>query len=101
MYAGQVDRLLTVFGRERLLVLQYERCRASFVAEALRTYEFLGLEPDAAQLEEEPPRPERDWGAGPDERRALGRRYVNDVRRLAELLPELDLGLWPNLKPLL
>ena len=101
MFAEQVDRLLGVFGRKRLLVLQYERCRASFAEEARRTYEFLGLDPDAAEVEKEQPRPQRDWGAGPDERRALGRRYLSDVRRLAELVPELDLELWPNLKPLL
>ena len=101
MYAEQMDRLLAVFGRRRVLVLQYERCRASFAEEARRTYEFLGLDPDAAQVEEEQPRPERDWGAGWDERRALGGRYLSDVRRLTELVPELDLELWPNLKPLL
>ena len=42
-YAQQVDWFLRHFPRERLLLLQYERCAADPQGEAARTYAFLGL----------------------------------------------------------
>ena len=44
-YASQVQSTLETFGRERVLILQYERCRAEYERELERTYAFLGLEP--------------------------------------------------------
>ena len=43
-YAGQVERVLEAFPRERVLILQYERCRAEYEGELERTYGFLGLD---------------------------------------------------------
>ena len=102
MYAGQIERLLDVFPRERVLVLQYERCQASFFEQARRTYAFLGVDPEfvpaAKQMQ---PRAASERDAGPADRRSLAERYVEDVRRLAELAPELDPELWPNIRPLI
>jgi hypothetical protein len=99
MYHGQVERVLELFGRERVLVLQYERCLDDPAGEMRRTQEFLGLEP----LDEPPeklggPRPSRGSRVGLEERmRAdLVELLAEDVQRLAGLCPELDLGLWPN-----
>jgi hypothetical protein len=93
-YFEPISRLLDVFGRDRVLVLQYERCREHSDAERRRTHEFLGLDPDRGLL---PPKRDPRERSLPDEDRArLAELYAPDVRRLAELLPELDVALWPS-----
>jgi hypothetical protein len=96
-YAGQVQRTLETFGRGRVLILQYERCRSDYERELERTYAFLGLEPSfrpaAPRLAPGSPR-ERDLPAA--ERERLGRDYAADVARLAEIAPEVDPALWPS-----
>jgi Sulfotransferase domain len=94
MYFEPIARMLEAFGRENLLVLQYERCLTAYGAELRRTHEFLGLDPDRGPA---PPRRkprERSLPAG--ERDRLAELYAPDVRRLAELVPQLDVSLWPN-----
>jgi hypothetical protein len=99
LYAGQMQRLIDTFGRERLLVLQYERCRESFTSEAHRTYEFLGVDPEFVPVAPNAaPRDARERDVTDAERRRLAERYAADVRRLAELLPEIDPELWPNMR---
>ena len=52
-YGRQVQRLLEVVGRERLLVLQYERCVRAPAEEFARTLRFLGVtdwQPDERML---------------------------------------------------
>jgi hypothetical protein len=95
MYFEPVARLLDTFGRDRVLVLQYERCRADYPSELRRTHEFLGLDPDRGFA---PPRREpRERSLADDERGRLAELYAPDVRRLSELLPDLDIALWPNM----
>jgi Sulfotransferase family len=99
LYARQVGRAFELFGRERVLVLQYERCRAEPLDEMQRMHRFLGVEP----LAELPRRAHRE----PRHRNptvALPERYRDDLRAwlaedvatLARLCPEVDLELWPN-----
>jgi hypothetical protein len=45
MYSQQLGRLFQLFGRERVLVLQHERCSTDPLGEMQRTQGFLGLEP--------------------------------------------------------
>jgi len=98
LYAKQLERLQELFGQERLLVLQYERCLAEPLGEMRRTQEFLGLEP----LAEAPPRLVKESSSAPKPemapvlREALHERLRDDVARTAELCPDLDLSLWPN-----
>lgn len=99
LYAEQLERLFALVPRERVLVLQFERCVADPEGELRRTWEFLGLGPaplPAGLIEErvnragaEPVLPE---GIAADARAAVR----GDLRRLRELLPELDFGLWPS-----
>jgi len=104
MYYGQVKRALEILGRDRVLVLQYERCVDDPLAQMQRTQRFLGLElleaiPDALErrvpsgilfpLGDNPPLPARL-------RSELTSALADDVRQVAELCPELDLGLWPS-----
>ena len=98
-YFEQVRGVLELYPRERVLILQHERCRADPLAEMRRTQEFVGLEP-LAELPEKLRQHKRPPGTKPElsgERRAeLVRRLRDDVARLAGLCPEIDLGLWPN-----
>jgi hypothetical protein len=95
-YARQLQRLYRFFPREQVLVLQFERCVADPRAELSRTYRFLGLDP--AFRPDLGARPETPLAVSPPEgvRRELVREYADDVAELCELVPELDLALWPN-----
>jgi Sulfotransferase family len=104
MYHAQVKRALEILGRDRVLVLQYERCVDDPLAEMQRTQRFLELEPLATMprelelrvpsgmifpLGDKPPLPARL-------RLELMSALADDVRQVAALCPELDLGMWPN-----
>ena len=104
MYYAQVKRALEILGRDRVLVLQYERCVDDPLTQMQRTQRFLGLEPlttipSALELRvasgilfplgERPPLPKRH-------RSELTSALADDVRQVAALCPELDLALWPN-----
>ncbi|HEV3048562.1 MAG TPA: sulfotransferase [Solirubrobacteraceae bacterium] len=90
--------LLRHFARERVLVLQYERCTREPLEQLRRTFEFLGLKdvehaPDlGARPEHQPSKPTLDDAT----RRAYVEFYEPEVGRLLEAFPELDASLWPN-----
>ena len=113
-YALQLRRLLRYYERDQILVLQLERCLEDPAGEYARALRFLGVD------DEFKPTALRD---GPVEqaRRVLGRAGVAplppkirrpelwpelatpllkhlepDVRDLLELVPELDISLWPD-----
>ncbi|HEV2061268.1 MAG TPA: sulfotransferase [Solirubrobacteraceae bacterium] len=99
-FATQLERLYRSFEPERVLVLQYERCRRDGVGEYQRTLRFLGL-PDHRR----PKRLERARGTTttgrklalwPDMDEALHAALDPEVGRLRDLVPDLDLALWPN-----
>ena len=99
LYSKQLERVFALFDRRQVLVLQYERCVADPLAEMGRTHEFLGLDP----LSELPPDLDRQVGEArekpeldPEIRDELISRLADDARRTAELVPELDLSLWPT-----
>ena len=99
LYSPQLRRLFELYPPERVLVLQYERCRVEPRAEMQRTQAFLGLEP----LTDVPPDLDRQVGGRrepaplADELRAeLGARLADDARQTAGLCPDVDLSLWPT-----
>jgi Sulfotransferase domain len=103
-YGRQVQRLVDVVGRERLLVLQYERCTRDAQAEYDRTLAFLRLEPyrlDPALLARRvnATEGEKEPLTAADEERLVAE-YAPDVRLLARLVPDLDLDLWPRFRQL-
>jgi hypothetical protein len=130
-FGAQVARLRRFFDPDRILVLQFERCRRDPVGQYRRTLEFLavrdttfaprrlrrkaagkpespgvaaflrlGLPPGTRRrvlerlgrpVVEQLPAPL--W---PDLEAALHTAFDPDVEALRELVPELDLSLWPN-----
>jgi hypothetical protein len=99
-YGRQVQRLLDVVGPERMLVLQYEQCARDPAGQFARTLEFLGLppyEPDPRLLRTRVNQTVGDKRAlsGKDER-SLVEEYEPEVRLLKQLVPDLDLSLWPR-----
>jgi hypothetical protein len=98
-YAEGLERLFRSFAPEQVLVLQYERCVLDMESELARTYRFLGLDdgfmpPLARRAVNVTLKPRVQLSAG--ERDDLVHRYEPDVMRLSQLVPELDLDLWPN-----
>jgi len=98
LYHAQISLLLRHFERSQLLVLQYERCVADPAAELRRTFAFLGLREDVsgAPLDAHPRRRDDKPDFDLRTRRAYAEAYGEDVARLGEAFPEIDLGLWAN-----
>ena len=99
-YASQLANLLEHFPRERVLVLQYERCCSAPGEELRRTYEFLGV--DAAHMPAKltaqagPRRPKPRLA--PEAERELVAALAPEVRALAERFSAIDLDLWPRFR---
>jgi Sulfotransferase family len=83
----------------QLLVLQYERCVADPAGELARTYRFLELDDKYLPGDLRVPR-SPTVGARPeltsDARRRLIDLYSADVTQLKEMVPDLDISLWPD-----
>jgi hypothetical protein len=98
LYAAMLKWLEPYVDRDRLLVLQLERCMLDPEGELRRTFEFLGLEP---HVEEDTGRPVNaarrpKLELDPDRRRVLVRAYESDVAELVGRYPEIDRSLWRN-----
>ena len=88
------------FGRDRLLILQFERCRLDPAGEYKRTLEFLGL-PEWLPEEEVLGKPVNGRQRQPspkalDEPADLVESLKEDVELLMSFVPDLDLSLWRN-----
>jgi hypothetical protein len=99
-YATQLKRVLAVHERERILILQYERCVTEPASEYRRTLAFLGVDPDHRNASFETARGTTQAASKhelwPDLMEALRATLAPEVAELATLVPELDLDLWPN-----
>lgn len=101
LYHRQLRRVLEYFDRDRLLVLQLERCREDPQREARRTYQFLGLDDTGFS----PPELSMRMGRTrvpkielhEHEIDALRSAYRDDALGLAQTFPEVDLSLWTTL----
>lgn len=99
-YATQLRRLWDFFPADQVLVLQYERCRLDPLGQYARTLRFLGVADDF-----EPPvtgelrgtttegSKEALWPDLADDLRAT---LEPEVSTLAEMVPDLELELWPS-----
>ncbi len=100
LYAPQLRRVLAAFPAEQVWVGQYEACRADPARELARTYAFLGLAPHELDAQtfrgEVNPTTREKFTPGARLQASLLEGYAADMAQLAELLPELDLSLWPS-----
>ena len=99
LYHLQLTGLLRHFDRSQILVLQYERCSEQPLAELRRTFEFIGVRDSAFEppdLDSAPQRQAEKPALDADTRAAYVRAYSDDVRRLLEAWPEVDVRMWPN-----
>jgi hypothetical protein len=97
-YRRALDRWLEHFGPDQLLVLQYEQCTAHPADQLRATFRFLDLPeftPPGLGTPTEAPSPTGST-LDADVRKRLVSVYESDVVALAERLPQIDLGLWPN-----
>jgi hypothetical protein len=98
LYHSHLMGLLGHFQRSQILILQYEKCTLDPIGELRRTFQFIGLEdtgfePDTqARPQEQADKPQPDAAT----RAAYVEAYSNDVARLLEAFPEIDVSLWPN-----
>jgi hypothetical protein len=100
LYAPQLRRVLAAFPVEHVFIGQYEACRADPRAQLARTYDFLGLSPfapdDSALAGEVNPTTRTKYEPPAGLQAALVSGYAPDLEQLAELVPDLDLSLWPT-----
>ncbi|HSC35336.1 MAG TPA: sulfotransferase domain-containing protein [Thermodesulfobacteriota bacterium] len=94
-----LSRLLSLFERDQILILQYEKCKLDIYTEISRTYKFLGI--DDGYKPANPGRPvNRIEHKIPDiteeERERLAGYYSPDVQAMKKLFPEIDISLWPE-----
>jgi hypothetical protein len=103
-YGRQIQRMVDAVGRDQILVLQYEQCVREPAAQFARTLDFLGAAP---YLPEERLLTIR-YNATVGTKGALAKKeeaelvaeYEPEVALLKELMPDLDLSLWPRFKHL-
>lgn len=98
-YAALLSRWLHYFRRDQILILQFERNVSATGAQIARTYEFLGLDStyEPTNLVTKVYKtPLAKVDLDDDTRRRLVDVYLPDVLQLKELVPDIDLSLWPN-----
>lgn len=103
-YGRQLQRLFETAGRDRILVLQYEVCVRDAANQFARTLDFLGVSPHTpderlVQMRINPTVGTKDALSAKDEQ-ALVAEYEPEVKLVKELVPEIDLSLWPRFKHL-
>lgn len=99
-YAVQLLWLLDAYPREQILVLQFEACNRDTQAQLDRTFDFLGLSHFSPSQELMDRHVNAAWlepvVLEPARRESLTQLYLPEVMRLKDLVPELDLTLWPS-----
>jgi len=104
LYFDRLEKLLALYDRSQLLVLQQEKCLLEPSVQFVRTLNFLGLDPSFAVPEwlvRAPVNRTTEASANSFElttrlRGDLTRLYQSDVARLMSAFAELDISLWPN-----
>lgn len=103
-YGFALRPYLEAFGREQMLILQFEKCREDPAREYKRTLQFLGLR-EWLPSEDVLGKPvnvstKRPSPKALDEPPDLVESLEDDVRLLISFAPEIDLSLWPNFRHL-
>jgi hypothetical protein len=97
-YHRHLDWWARYFDDDRMLVLQYELCARDPERQLAKTYRFLGLDdtfrPEALELRHSST--VRTVPLDADAAGRLAKIYSEDVARLSEHLPDLDMSLWTH-----
>lgn len=101
LYAHQLAYWLKFFSRSQLYVIQFEATLKDPAAKLRDTFQFLGLRemqlPETLFQKEMNARKARtDYVTPSHLRETLVERYTDEVLCMKDLVPELDLSLWPN-----
>lgn len=100
LYAPQLRRVFAAFPPEQVQIGQYEACRADPVSRIADTFAFLGLTPveleSATIAGEVNPTTHKRYEPSRSLRRSLSEGYAPDLIQLGDLVPSLDLSLWPT-----
>lgn len=99
-YVRSLDRWQQHFDRDRILVLQYERCLTDVAGQLKATTAFLGLGPEALDVDHPPVPPRPSTPLDGELHARLVALYRSDVEALRDRLPDFDLSLWPNFRHL-
>jgi hypothetical protein len=103
-YGHALRPYVEAFGKDRILIQQFERCLMDPDAELQRTLAYLGLSewhppPEILGKQVNVSR-KRPSPAALDEPPDLVETLEADVRELMTFAPEIDLSLWPNFRHL-
>jgi hypothetical protein len=103
-YGFALRRYIEAFGRDQLLILQFEQCLMDPAGEYQRTLQFLGLpewlpDPEILGKRVNVSR-KRPSPAVLDEPPDLVESLAEDVKLLLTFAPDIDLSLWPNFRHL-
>lgn len=100
-YASEIRRLLGLFDRHKVLILQYEKCKADPDYQIAKTYQFLNVDSEyKPQMIRKAVNRKEYVVASPsvEERKRLASYYRDEVDHLIEIFPEIDLSLWQDFK---
>jgi len=98
-YAEPLRRVLRIFPKSQLQVLQYEKCKMAPAQELASTFRFLEIDDSFVPQGLSRYVNKKRYVVGtPDEgeRRRIAECFLPDVAALKNLCPELDLSLWPE-----
>jgi hypothetical protein len=101
LYARQLRWVFAEWPSDQVLVLQYERCVEDMPGQLARTMAFLGVPPDALLSAPAAHAATGRSSATPIERERtalLVEHYRDDVLELLDLVPDLQLDLWPHFR---
>jgi hypothetical protein len=100
-YASAIRRLLGFFDRDKVLLLQYEKCKLDPDFQIEKTYQFLDVDSKyKPQMIRKTVNQKEYLVSLPsvEERKRLASYYRDDVNQLIEIFPEIDLSLWQDFK---
>ena len=98
LYEGLL-RLLELFDRSNILLLQYEKCKVDPEIEIARTYRFFGIDDIFKPMDITKRVNQKKYIVAKlnyDEQERLAGYFINDVTKVKELFPEIDLSLWSD-----
>jgi len=98
-HGSQVARLLEHFPSDQVRIVQYEQCVADTAGSLVDSFGFLGLDASyRPRVTNAPTVPAGGDGdpLTPTTMARLQSMYRADVAALTGMIPDLDLGLWPN-----